>query len=412
MDALDLARLQFGITTSLHFLFVALTLGLAPLIAFLQTLWVVRGNPLHERLTKFWGQVYVVNYGLGIVSGLLLEFQFALNWSGLTHFAGELFGAPMALETLYAFFVESTFLGLWIFGWGRLPKVAHLLTFYVVTLAALGSAYLIVVANGFLQNPVGYERAGDALRVIDAGAVFANPAALLAVGHILPAALMVAGFLMAGVSAWYFRRGTNEVAFFRLSLRLGLTVGYAATFLTIGFGEASVLWVVRNQPTKLAGGAEALRVAERMAAEHGPGDYLAPAWAPIALTVMLSVAYLYVLFALVPLVLLGGGRIERRRFLLGVGVWTIPLPFLTVILGWIVREIGRQPWVIYDVLPTSEAVSDVGATSMLASLVIFTTLYAALVVVGYLLIAGIVRKGPRSLVLGAVLGDAEPAGRR
>ncbi|MGW3346648.1 cytochrome ubiquinol oxidase subunit I [Nonomuraea rubra] len=408
MNALDLARLEFGITTSLHFLFVALTLGLAPLIAFLQTLWVVRGNPLHERLTKFWGQIYVVNYGLGIISGLLLEFQFALNWSGLTHFAGELFGAPMAMETLYAFFVESTFLGLWIFGWGRLPKVAHLLTFYVVTLAAIGSAYLIVVANGFLQNPVGFERAGDALRVVDLGAVFTNPAALLAVGHILPAALMVGGFFMAGVSAWHFRRGTGEVPFFRLSLRLGLTVGYVATFFTIGFGDASVLWVVRNQPTKLGSGAEALRVAERMAAEHGPGDYLAPAWVPIALTVMLSVAYLYVLFALVPIVLLGQGRIERRRFLLGVGVWTIPLPFLTVILGWTVREIGRQPWVIYDVLPTNRAVSDVSTAGVLASLVIFTTLYVTLVVVGYLLIARIARRGPESLVLGGVLGDAEP----
>ncbi|MFD0468760.1 cytochrome ubiquinol oxidase subunit I [Nonomuraea thailandensis] len=144
-----------------------------------------------------------------------------------------------------------------------------------------------------------------------------------------------------------------------------------------------------------------------MAAEHGPGDYLAPAWVPIALTVMLSVAYLYVLFALVPIVLIGRGRIERRRFLLGVGVWTIPLPFLTVILGWTVREIGRQPWAVYDVLPTSEAVSDVSTASVLASLVIFTTLYVTLVVVGYLLIARIAKAGPRSLVLGSVLGDEE-----
>ncbi|SDM02387.1 cytochrome ubiquinol oxidase subunit I [Nonomuraea jiangxiensis] len=132
MDALTLARLEFGITTSLHFLFVALTLGLAPLIAFLQTRWVRTGNPLHERLTKFWGQIYVINYGLGIISGLLLEFQFSLNWSGLTHFAGELFGAPLAMETLFAFFVESTFLGLWIFGWGKMPKVLHLISFYIV----------------------------------------------------------------------------------------------------------------------------------------------------------------------------------------------------------------------------------------------------------------------------------------
>ncbi|MEV4167896.1 cytochrome ubiquinol oxidase subunit I [Nonomuraea sp. NPDC049709] len=409
MDALSLARLEFGLTTSMHFLFVALTLGLAPLIAFLQTVWVVRGEPHYERLTKFWGQIYLVNYGLGIISGLLLEFQFGLNWSGLTHFAGEIFGAPMAMETLYTFFVESTFLGLWIFGWGRMPKVLHLLTFYVVAAAAIGSAYLIVVANGFLQNPVGFRNDGEALRIVDAGAVFGNPAALLAVGHILPASLMVGGFLMAGVSAWHFRRGTGEVRFFRTSMRLGLTVGYVATFFTIGFGDASVLWVVRNQPTKLAAGAEAERAQAEMIAQHGPGDYLAPLWVPIALTVMLSVAYLYVLFALVPIVLLGRGRIERRRLLLGIGVWTIPLPFLTVILGWLVREVGRQPWVIYDVLPTSAAVSTVSATSVLASLIVFTALYVTLVIVGYVLIGRIARRGPASLFLGRALGEPEEA---
>ncbi|MEV0381363.1 cytochrome ubiquinol oxidase subunit I [Nonomuraea sp. NPDC050643] len=405
MDALDLARLEFGITTSLHFLFVALTLGLVPLIAFLQTVWVIKGNPLHERLTKFWGQIYLVNYGLGIISGLLLEFQFSLNWSGLTHFAGELFGAPLAMETLFAFFVESTFLGLWIFGWGRLPKALHLATFYVVAAAALASAYLIVVANGFLQNPVGFVRDGDGLRMVDVGAVFTNPAALLAVGHILPAALMVGGFFMAGVSAWHFRRGTSEVGFFRYSMRLGLTVGYIATFFTIGFGDASVLWVVRNQPTKLPGSDEATQVQAQMVAEHGPGNYLASDWIPIILTVMLSVAYLYVLFALIPIVLLGQGRIEKRRFLLGIGVWTIPLPFVTTILGWVVREMGRQPWIIYDVLPTDKALSDVSAGGILASLVIFTSLYLALVVVGYTVIARVARKGPDAVVLGRVLGD-------
>ncbi|GAA3702865.1 cytochrome ubiquinol oxidase subunit I [Nonomuraea antimicrobica] len=405
MDALTLARLEFGLTTSMHFLFVALTLGMAPLIAFLQTAWVVRKNPLFERLTKFWGQIYIVNYGLGIISGLLLEFQFSLNWSGLTHFAGELFGAPMAMETLYAFFIESTFLGLWIFGWGRMPKVLHLLTFYVVAIAAIGSAYLIVVANGFLQNPVGFVQEGEVLRVVDIAAVFSNPAALLAVGHILPASFMVAGFFMAGVSAWHFRRGTGEVPFFRFSMRLGLVVGYVATFFTIGFGDASVLWVVNNQPTKLGAGAE--QVVAQMVAEHGPGDYMAPTWVPLALSLMLAVAYVYVIGALVPIVMLGKGRIERRRFLLGIGVWTIPVPFVTVILGWTVREIGRQPWIIYDVLPTSEAVSNVSAGSILASLVIFTTLYVALVIIGYVLIARIARRGPESLVLGSVLGESE-----
>lgn len=333
MGTLDLARLEFAVTTSLHFLFVALTLGLAPLVAFLHTLWVVRGDPLYERLTKFWGQIYVVNYALGIVAGLMLEFQFSLNWSGLTHVAGEVFGAPMAVETLVAFFVESTFLGLWVFGWGLLPKAVHLATFYVVGAAAVASAYLILVANGFLQHPVGFERHGDVLRITDLGALLTNPAALLALGHIIPAALMVGGFFMAGVSAWHFRKGTSEVRFFRISLRLGLIVGYVAAFFTVGFGDAQVVWLIDAQPTKLVGGAEAARLQAEMVAQHGPGDYLPPAWVPGALTGMLTVGYLYVLVGLVPIVLLAGSALERRRLLLGIGVWTMPLPFVTVILG-------------------------------------------------------------------------------
>ncbi|SDM02423.1 cytochrome d ubiquinol oxidase subunit I [Nonomuraea jiangxiensis] len=228
---------------------------------------------------------------------------------------------------------------------------------------------------------------------------------------------MVSGFFMAGVSAWHFRRGTGEVPFFRYSMRLGLTVGYIATFFTIGFGDAQVLWVVRNQATKLPGSDETAAVAARMVAEHGPGNYVAPDWITIAVTVMLSVAYLYVLFALIPIVLLGHGRIEKRRFLLAVGVWTIPLPFITTIIGWVVREIGRQPWIIYDVLPTSEAVSEVSTTNMFISLVVFTSLYLTLVVVGYRLIARAARKDPDDVMLGRTLGESEdhvpePAGER
>lgn len=217
---------------------------------------------------------------------------------------------------------------------------------------------------------------------------------------------MVAGFLIAGISAWHFRHGTTDVRFHRTGMRLGLTVGYIATFFTIGFGDASVLWIVRNQPTKIPGTQGAEAVAARMIAQHGPGDYMAPGWITIAVTIMISVAYLYVLLALIPIVLLGKGRIERHRLLLGIGVWTIPLPFLTVILGWTVREIGRQPWAIYDVLPTSQAVSDLTTGNALVSLIIFTTLYAALTATGYTLIAKLARQGPATVILGRTLGES------
>ncbi|MEU8386002.1 cytochrome ubiquinol oxidase subunit I, partial [Streptosporangium sp. NPDC048865] len=171
MNVLDLARTQFAVTGSLHFLFVVLTLGLAPLIAIMHTRYAVTGKPVHERVTRFWGQIYVINYALGILTGLVMEFQFGMNWSGLSHYAGDVFGAPLAIETLGAFFLESTFLGLWIFGWHRLPRWLHVACIWVVTLTAYVSAFWIMVANSFLQNPAGAVERGGHLVLTDAGAL-------------------------------------------------------------------------------------------------------------------------------------------------------------------------------------------------------------------------------------------------
>ncbi|MCW2860208.1 MAG: cytochrome bd ubiquinol oxidase, subunit, partial [Actinoallomurus sp.] len=179
MSSLSLARLLFAVTAGTHFLFVSLTLGLATLVAITQTRAVVKDSTALQGMVRFWGQLYVINYAVGIVTGLLMEFQFGLNWPGLTDHARDVFGAPLAMETLVAFFVEATFLGLWIFGWDRLNRYAHLALIWVVTLTAYLSAYFILVANGFLNNPVGYLRVGGELRVDSAARLFTNPAALL-----------------------------------------------------------------------------------------------------------------------------------------------------------------------------------------------------------------------------------------
>nr|WP_084469680.1 cytochrome ubiquinol oxidase subunit I [Jiangella gansuensis] len=222
MDVLDLARLQFALTAGAHFLFVALTLGLATVVAVLQTRAALGRSTFHARMTRFWGQLYVINYAMGIVTGLVMEFQLGLSWSGLTHAAGGVFGAALAMETLVAFFVESTFLGLWIFGWDRLNRWAHLATIWVVTLTAYVSAYWVLVANGFMQNPVGAEVDGDGggVRLTDAAAVLANPSAIQAFWHVLAGALVTAGFFLAGVSAWHLLRRTREAEFFGRSLRM------------------------------------------------------------------------------------------------------------------------------------------------------------------------------------------------
>lgn len=218
MHVLDLARLQFASTTSIHWLFVILTMGLAPLVAVMHTRAALARDPerraVWHRMTLFWGQMYIINYAVGIVSGIIIEFQFGLSWSGLSKFAGNVFGAPLALETLIAFFAESTFLGLWVFGWGRLRPMVHVTLIWLVTLTAYASAYWIMIANGFLQNPVGYEIRGGGSQdtprtayLTDFGAMLTNPNALLALGHIVFAALLVGGLFLAGVSALHYARG-------------------------------------------------------------------------------------------------------------------------------------------------------------------------------------------------------------
>ncbi|MFC6936980.1 cytochrome ubiquinol oxidase subunit I [Actinomadura yumaensis] len=239
MDALMLARVQFALTAGSHFLFVALTLGLATLVALMQTRATVSGSAVHARMTRFWGQLYVINYAVGIVTGLVMEFQFGLNWSGMSRMVGGVFGAPLAMETIVAFFIESTFLGLWIFGWDRLNRWVHLGLIWVVTLTAYLSAYFVLVANGWLQRPVGYEMVDGVARLTDAGALLTNPTAILAFLHVLFGGLLTAAFFMAGVSGYHLLRRTAEVEFFRRSMRIGLLTLVLSVFPVVAFGVRS-----------------------------------------------------------------------------------------------------------------------------------------------------------------------------
>ena len=207
---------------------------------------------VRERMTRFWGQLYVINYAVGIVTGLVMEFQFGLSWSGLSKFAGNVFGAPLALETLIAFFAESTFLGMWIFGWGQLRRGVHVTLIWLVALTAYASGYFILVANGFLQHPVGYEVRGNTAYLTDFGALLTNANALVALEHIVLAALTTGGVFMLGVSAWHFARGTKETELFRSSLRLGTWVAMLASFFVVVVGQLQLPVIKRTQPMKYA----------------------------------------------------------------------------------------------------------------------------------------------------------------
>jgi cytochrome d ubiquinol oxidase subunit I len=375
MDALGLARLQFATTTSFHFLFVLLTLGLVTAVAVMQTRATLSADPVHARMTRFWGRLYVVNYALGIATGIVMEFQFGLNWSGLSTFAGDVFGAPLALETLVAFFLESTFLGLWIFGWDRLDKWVHLALIWLVTLTAFASAFWIMMANAFLQHPAGHELRDGVLRMVDFSALVANPTFGTAFLHVCFASLTVGGVFLTGVSAYHFIRRTTEVDFFRRSLRLGVVLTALATPMLIGFGFGQFPIVQRYQPDKF----------DTVGAPDGAG-----------LGFMIQIGFVLLLVSWLTVPLLARDRVMRLRFPLYLMVAGIPLPFVAAIGGWLFREIGRQPWLIQGVLTTQDAMSHVTRDQMLVSFLAFTGVFAVLAVADWVLIARLARRGPVS----------------
>ncbi|MFD0660317.1 cytochrome ubiquinol oxidase subunit I [Thermocatellispora tengchongensis] len=344
----------------------------------MQTWHAVSGKPVWERMTRFWGQIYVINYALGVFTGLVMEFQFGLSWSGLSHYAGEVFGPPLATETLVAFFLESTFLGLWIFGWHRLPKWAHLACIWMVTLTAYASAYWIMVANAFLQNPAGAVARDGHLALTDVGALLTNPALVFALPHVAGAAMLTGGFVVVGASAYHLLRRHPEQGFFATSMRLGIVWAGIGVFVTSGFGFAQFAALSDYQPDKFDGGAPA-----------------------VSLGFMILIGELFMLammFFLLPVVY----WLPRWRWTHPILMLMTPLPFVASILGWLAREVGRQPWMINGKLTVADALTPGLTPAMITgSFAAFTLLLGALAIVDYALIVKTVRRGPAGAFLGA-----------
>ncbi|WP_336160764.1 cytochrome ubiquinol oxidase subunit I [Amycolatopsis sp. VC5-11] len=372
MDPLPIARLQFATTTSFHFLFVLLTLGLVTMVAIMQTRATLRGGEQLHRMTAFWGRLYVVNYALGIVTGIVMEFQFGMTWTGLSAFAGDVFGAPLAIETLVAFFLESTFLGVWIFGRGRMNKWVHLAVLWLVTLTAYASALFIMVANSFLQNPVGSRMENGVLRLDDFGALFANPALVASLPHVIGAALLTGGFFVTGVSAYHFLKRTSEIDFFRRSLRIGVVTSLIGSVLVVQAGFAQFAEVAGYQPDKFKGSVAV----------------------GLPLGMMINIGFFAFFAALVGTLLLFRDRLLRARPVLILMVPGIAVPFIAAIMGWLVREIGRQPWLVWGKLRTADAVADVSGGQILFSFIAFTLLFAVLAIADWVLLARIAKRGP------------------
>ncbi|MEU7916028.1 cytochrome ubiquinol oxidase subunit I [Microbispora bryophytorum] len=393
-----IARLQFATTASIHFLFVTLSLGLVVFVIAMETAYVVTGNVMFERMTKFWGRLYVVNYGAGIIGGIVVELQFALNWSTLTKGFGDAFGGALALETLTAFFVESTLLGAWIFGWGVLGRKTHLVLIWLVGISAYVSALWILAANAFLQHPVGAPDAGGR-HLAGFGALLRNPSLRDALLHVVFASLIAGSVFVAGVSAWHLLRRSGEAAFFRRSLRMAVAVLPVGTFATVHWGMLQLVVIQDTQPMKLA-------VLEMT----GTGDYAPPEWVGVAYQVMLRTGFGLVLLSVALVALLFRDRIIRLRVPLCVLVAAIPVPFGLVVTGWLVREVGRQPWTVYGLLTTEQAVTSMSANVVLTTFLTTAGVMSVLAVAACRLIARLARRGPEDGAFGTPLGQAEPVG--
>jgi cytochrome d ubiquinol oxidase subunit I len=270
MNALDVSRWQFGITTVYHYIFVPLTIGLAPLVALMQTMWTITDNPAWYRLTKFFGKLFLINFALGVATGIVQEFQFGMNWSEYSRFVGDVFGAPLAMEGLAAFFFESTFIGLWIFGWGRLPRWVHLACIWIVAVATNVSAFFIIAANSFMQHPVGAHYNPETRRAeLDSiGALFTNNTAQAAVSHAIGGAFLTAGTFVAAVCAWWMVRSRNGIAagagtdpaaaetaartMYRPATILGCWVALAAAVGLFFTGDIQGKLMFHQQPMKMA----------------------------------------------------------------------------------------------------------------------------------------------------------------
>lgn len=395
MSVEEIARLQFATTTIFHFLFVLVTLGLVTLLVILQTAWAISGKDSYDRQARFWGRLYVINYFLGIATGVVLELQFGLSWSGLSHYLGNVFGAPLVMETLVAFFLESTFLGLWIFGRGRLNKWVHTALIWLVALTAYLSVFWVMVANSFLQHPVGYQvDPSGVIELTDFAALLSNANLLFALPHVAFAAIATGGFLMAGISSWHLIRNTVEYGFFRTSLRLGLVTAFVGAFFTMGFGFAQFGPILDHQPTKVGDEQARQAAVADFTARFGPDNYLPPVYANVALGFMIMIGFLlFLVFVFLPL--LYKDLLIRLRLPLALLILAIPLPFVAAVLGWLTREGGRQPWAAYGLLKVSDAVSPgLSASQMMIGYWIFTGVLAVLALTNWALIARFAHRGP------------------
>jgi cytochrome bd ubiquinol oxidase subunit I len=441
MDPTVIARMQFGITTVYHFFFVPLTLGLSVLVAIMETLYVRTGKESYKAMTKFWGKLFLINFAMGVVTGIVQEFQFGMNWSEYSRFVGDIFGAPLAIEALLAFFLESTFLGVWIFGWDRLSKGVHALAIWLVAIGSNISALWILIANSFMQEPVGYVLRNGRAEMVDFGALLTNPNVWVQFPHTVLAGFTTAAFFVLGISAYQLRQ-KRDTEVFQRSFKFGAIFGVISIVLLILNGHGQAQEMVRSQPMKMAA-AEALFESEDPAGlslltitdldekdevfsvripaalsflaynrfsgevkgindlqaqfeqQYGEDDYIPPVMVTyLSFRAMVGAGFLMAALAVFAVFIVYKKSFHPRDWIWKGFVWAIALPYLANTTGWLMTELGRSPWVVYGLMKIKDAVSPtVGAGSMLISLIGFTVIYAVLMAADIYLLNKFARAG-------------------
>jgi cytochrome bd ubiquinol oxidase subunit I len=460
VDPTDIARWQFAITTVYHFLFVPITIGLSAIVAGYQTAWLRTGNEQWLRLTKFFGKLFLINFAIGVVTGIVQEFQFGMNWSDYSRFVGDIFGAPLAVEGLLAFFLESTFLGLWIFGWDRLPAKVHLACIWLVHIGTLFSAYFILAANSWMQNPVGYEFNPDTGRaeMNDFAALLFNKVQLVTFPHVVLSAYMTGAAFVVGVAFWQMRRqrDAGEQGMYRSAVRTGAAIVLVTGLAVAVTGDIQGKIMTDVQPMKMAA-AEALYETEAPASfsiltigtldgseetfsikipnllsflaegdpnaevvgindlreqykqtygsDPGASYYSAGDYTPVipltywSFRLMMGLGILAAAAAAWILWATRRGRTPEGRAIFWAAVLLPFMPLFANSFGWIFTEVGRQPWAVFGLMTTDKAVSPgVSTFEVLTSLILFTLVYGALAVIEVRLMLTYIRRGADPIV--------------
>ncbi len=431
MDVVMLSRLQFAVASMFHFLFVPLTLGLSILTAIYETRYVRTGDPDYKRAAKFWGKLFLINFALGVVTGITLEFQFGTNWSRYSKYVGDIFGSLLAIEATLAFYLESIFLGAWIFTWDKVKPKTHAFFIWIIAIASSVSALWILIANAWMQKPVGYVLRNNRAELEDFIAVITNKFAVLEFLHTVSGAYILSGFFVMGVSAWHLLR-KNEVQFFRKSFRVAATFALVFALFEVFNGHLSGSEVAETQPTKLAAmeshwetaksvpmylfaipdpekernsveffpipGALSMLAFHDFSAEvKGLKDFPADERPPVSITywsfrIMVGLGFFFAFVSLWAWV--KRSEPDANPALLRLLLYSIPLPYIAIEAGWVVAEVGRQPWIVYGLMKTSDAVSTLATSQVTISLAAFVIVYTILGIIDFYLLAKYARKGP------------------